>query len=86
MNKIDAPLSELLNILVIAEDTLKSSRDIVLTVERASSERKSSFKKKKSLRRSRRMRPNPKNRFQRRPTTKGSIFITTSKATGEGTI
>ena len=47
MNKIDAILSELLNMLVTTEDTLKSSRDTVLAVGRASSKRKSSFKKKK---------------------------------------
>ena len=47
MNKIDSTLSELLNMLVTVEGTLKSSRDTVLTVERASSKRKSSFKKKK---------------------------------------
>ena len=47
MNKIDSTLSELLNMLVIVGGTLKSSRGIVLTVERASSKRKFSFKKKK---------------------------------------
>ena len=47
MNKIDSTLSELLNILVIVEGTLKSSRDTVLAVKWASSKRKSSFKKKK---------------------------------------
>ena len=47
MNNIDSTLPELLNILVIAEGTLKSLRDTVLTVERVFSKRKSSFKKKK---------------------------------------
>ena len=47
MNKIDSTLSELLNILVIVEGTLKSSRGTVLTVKQASSKRKSSFKEKK---------------------------------------
>ena len=47
MNKIDSILFELLNMLVTAEGTLKISRGIVLTVERASSQKKSSFKKKK---------------------------------------
>ena len=47
MNKIDATLSELLNMLVTVEGTLKSSRGTVLVVERAFSKRKSSFKKKK---------------------------------------
>ena len=33
MNKIDSTLSELLNMLVIAESTLKSLKDMVFTVE-----------------------------------------------------
>ena len=86
MNKIDATLPELLNMLVTIEGTLKSSRDIVLAVQRTSSKRKSSFKKKKKPQRSRRMRPSPRNKFQRRPTTKKNIFIATSKVIGEGTI
>ena len=49
MNKIDATLPELLNMLVTAEDTLKSSKGTVLAVERASSKRKFSFMKKKKL-------------------------------------
>ena len=48
MNKIDSTLSELLNMLKIAEGTLKDLRDMVLTVEKASSKKKSSFKKKRS--------------------------------------
>ena len=47
MNKIDATLPELLNMLVTTKGTLKSSRGIVLVMEQASSKRKSSFKKKK---------------------------------------
>ena len=47
INKIDSTLFKLLNMLVTAESTLKSLRDTVLTVEWASSKRKSSFKKKK---------------------------------------
>ena len=47
MNKIDSTLSELMNMLVTVEGTLKSSKGTVLAVERASSKRKSSFKKKK---------------------------------------
>ena len=47
MNKIDSTLPELLNMLVIVEDTLKSSKGTVLTVERTFPKRKSSFKKKK---------------------------------------
>ena len=47
MNKIDSTLFELLNILVTAEGTMKILRDTVLTVKRASSKRKFTFKKKK---------------------------------------
>ena len=47
MKKFDSTLSKLLNILITAEDTLKGSRDTVLTVEWTSSKRKSSIKKKK---------------------------------------
>ena len=47
MNKIDATLPELLNMLVTTNGILKSSRDIVLAVKRTSSKRKSSFEKRK---------------------------------------
>ena len=47
MNKIDSTSSELLNILVTAESTLKSSKGTVLTAEQIFSKKKSSFKKKK---------------------------------------
>ena len=47
INKIDATLLELLNMLVIVEGTLKSSSGMVVTVEQASSKRKTSFKRKK---------------------------------------
>ena len=46
LNKIDSILSKLLNMLVTAEGTLKVSRGMVLTVERAFFKRKYSFKKK----------------------------------------
>ena len=60
MNKIDNTLSELLNMLVTAESTLKDSRGMVLTVEWASSKRKSSFKKKKKLVKKQRNEAKPK--------------------------
>ena len=47
MNKIDSSLSELLNMLVTIESTLKGSRGTILTVDQAFSKRKSSWKKKK---------------------------------------
>ena len=46
MKKLDCITPELVNMLVIAEETLKSSRGIVLAVERTSSKRKSTGKKK----------------------------------------
>ena len=47
MNKIYATLLELLNMLMTAEGISKSLRGTILAVKRASSKRKSSFKKKK---------------------------------------
>ena len=49
MNKIDSTLLELLNMWVTAKGTLKGLRGTILTVEWASSKKKSSFKKKKKL-------------------------------------
>ena len=49
MNKIDSTLPKLLNILVITEDIFKSLRGTVLIMAQASSKRKSSFKKKKPV-------------------------------------
>ena len=48
MNKLDCTIPELVNMLVTMEETLKSSRDTILTVERTSSKRKFFEKKKKS--------------------------------------
>ena len=49
MNKLDCNLSELVNKLVTAEGILKSSRGSILTVERASSKRRSQEKQKNKL-------------------------------------
>ena len=46
MNKLDYNLSELINILVTTEGTLKSSRSSILAVERAPSKKKSLKKNK----------------------------------------
>ena len=46
MNKFDCNLSELVNMLVTAEDTLKSSKGSIFAVERTSSKRRSQEKKK----------------------------------------
>ena len=72
--------------LVIAEGTLKSLRDTVLAVEWASSKKKSSFKKKKKSTKKQKNEAKPKNRFQRRPMIKKSIYIAISKVTGEKTV
>ena len=46
MNKLDCNLPKLVNMLVTAEGTLKSSRGTALTVEQAPSKRKSQGKKR----------------------------------------
>ena len=46
MNKLDYNLSELVNMLVTTEGTLKSSKDSILAVERAPFKQKSQGKKK----------------------------------------
>ena len=46
MNKLDCNLSELVNILIIAEGTLKSSKGSSLAIEQVPSKRKSQGKKK----------------------------------------
>ena len=46
MNKLDCIIPELVNMLVTTEGTLKSSRGTVLAVERTSSKKKSTEKKK----------------------------------------
>ena len=48
MHKMQCTLAKLMNLLVTAELSLKSSKGSVLTVERTSSKRKSFGKKKKS--------------------------------------
>ena len=47
MNKLDCTISELVNILVTTEGTLKSSRGTVLAVERTSSFKRKSTRRKK---------------------------------------
>ena len=46
MNKLDYNLSELINMLVTTEGTLKSSKGSIVTIERTPSKRKSQKKKK----------------------------------------
>ena len=83
MNKIDSTLPELLNMLVIAEGTLKSSKDIVLTVEWIFFKRKSSFKKKKKPVKKQKNEVKPKKQILKKLMIKNNIFIVMSKATGE---
>ena len=46
MNKLDCTISELVNMLITTKETLKSSRDIIFTVEQTSFKRKTTKKKK----------------------------------------
>ena len=72
MNKLYYKLSELLNMLVVTEGTLKSSKRSVLSVERASiPKRKSQDKKKpaKKLKKEKKEAPKPKS-----TTDKGKCF------------
>nr|XP_029117347.1 uncharacterized protein LOC114912965 [Elaeis guineensis] len=74
MNKIDSTLSELLNMLVTAEGTLKSSRDTVLAMERIFSKRKSSFKKKKKPTKKQKNEVKPKKQVPKKTDNKGKYF------------
>ena len=74
MNKIDSTLSELLNILVIVEGTLKDSRGMVLTVERAFFKRKSSFKKKKKPVKKQKNKSKPKKEIRKKTDNKEKYF------------
>ena len=74
MNKIDSTLSELLNMLVIAEGTLKDSRGMVLTMEQASSKRKSSFKKKKKPTKKQKNEAKPKKQVPKKADDKEKYF------------
>ena len=74
MNKIDSILPELLNILMIAEGTLKSSRDTILTVERTSSKRKSSSKKRKKPAKKQKNQTKPKKQVLKKADDKKKYF------------
>ena len=64
MNKLYYKLSELLNMLVVTEDTLKSSKENVLSVEQASRPKRKSLGKKKKpakkLKKEKKEAPKPK--------------------------
>ena len=74
MNKIDSTLLELLNMLVTVEGTLKSSRDMILTVEWAFSQRKSSFKKKKKSVKKQKNKAKPKKHVLKKADDKRKYF------------
>ena len=67
-------MSELLNMLVIAEGTLKSSRGTVLTVKQVSSKKKSSFKKKKKPMKKQKNEAKSKKQVSKKDDHKGKYF------------
>ena len=74
INKIDSTLSELLNMLVTAEGTLKNSKSMALTMVQASSKRKSSFKKKKKPTKKQKNEVKPKKQVPKKTDNKGKYF------------
>ena len=87
MNKLDCIILELINMLVITEGTLKSSRDTILAIERTSSfKRKFIGKKKAKSQRIKRERARQRKMVLRWLKQGKSISIVMLKATGGGTI
>ena len=74
INKIDSTLSELLNMLVIAEGTLKNSRGTILTMEWTSSKKKSFFKKKKKPSKKQKNKTKPKKKVPKKADDKRKCF------------
>ena len=74
MNKLDCNLSELVNILVTTEGTLKSSRGSILAVEQAPSKRKSQRKKKNKLTKKQKKESKPKKDTSKKAVEKGKCF------------
>ena len=74
MNKLDCIISELINMLVTTEGTLKSSRDSVLTVEWTSSKRKSSWKKKNKITKKQKKESKPKKDVPKKAEAKEKCF------------
>ena len=74
MNNIDSTLFKLLNMLMTAKDTLKGSRDTILTVEWTSSKRKSSFMKKKKPVKKQKNEGKPKNQVLKKADDKEKCF------------
>ena len=86
MNKLDCNLAELVNMLVTAKGTLKSSKDSILAVERTPFKRKSQRKKKISLQKSRRRRASLKRALRRKLWRKKSVSTITPTITEGKTI
>ena len=85
MNKLDYTLSELLNMLVVIEGTLKSSKGSVLSVEQASRRKRKSLGKKKNLakklKKEKKEDPKPKSTIEKK-----NVSIATLLDTGRGTV
>ena len=87
MNKLDCTIFELVNMLVITEGTLKSSRGTGLTMEWTSlTKRKSGWKKKNKSAKKQRKKSKPKKIFQRKLKQRKSVSTMMLKATGRGTV
>ena len=74
MHKMQGTLAELMNILVMTELSLKSSKGSVLTVERTSSKRKSFGKKKKSAKKQKVDGKRKKTESKKKAAEKGKYF------------
>ena len=74
MNKLDCNLPELVNMLVTAESTLKSSRGPILAVEQAPSKRKSQGKKKNKPAKKQKKESKPKKDTSKKAMEKGKCF------------
>ena len=74
MNKLDRTISELINMLVTTEETLKSSRDTILIVELTFSKRKSTEKKKVKSAKMQKKENRPKMEVSKKAEAKGKCF------------
>ena len=74
MNELDCTIPKLVNMLVTMEEILKSSRGTVLTVERTSSKRKSSWKKKIKFAKKQKKESKPKKDVPKKAVAKKKYF------------
>ena len=86
MHKMQCTLAELMNMLVTAELSLKSSKGSVLTVERTSSKRKSFRKKKKSAKKQKVDGKRKRRNQRRRPLKRKNVSIVIQMAIGNETV